>query len=62
MDEEKQETKMYYSLAEVANMLGITRRSMYNYLEAGKIKAIKVGRNWRISAKDVQEILTNGVK
>lgn len=62
MDEEKQETKMYYSLAEVANMLGITRRSMYNYLEAGKIKAIKVGRNWRISANDVQEILTNGVK
>lgn len=61
MSKEK-EQKQYYSLAEVATILGVTRRSIYNYLEAGKIKAIKVGRVWRVNASDLQEIMQNGVK
>ncbi len=61
MSKEK-EQKQYYSLAEVATILGVTRRSIYNYLEAGKIKAIKVGRVWRVNATDLQEIMQNGVK
>ena len=37
-----------YSLEEVSNILRISHRTVWNYVKAGKLDAIKVGREWRV--------------
>lgn len=46
-----------YTLKEVEGMLKVTRRTLYNYLKAGELKATKVGREWRVSREALQEFL-----
>ncbi len=38
-----------YTLNEVADFLKIQQRQLYNIIKAGKIEAVKVGREWRVS-------------
>lgn len=52
----------FYSIDEVASMIHVTRRAMYNYLKNGKLKATKFGKYWRVSEQDLKEFLSNGVK
>lgn len=49
MEQEKQ----YYSTAEVANLLGVSRVAVFKQIKSGKIKAQKIGRNYVIFAKDL---------
>jgi len=42
---------------EVANRLKISRFTVMDYLRAGRIKAIKVGRLWRIRESDLEAFL-----
>jgi len=52
MDEEK-----YISIPELAKLLGLSRIAVYYKVKAGKIKAIRIGRNYAIPTKYLQEIL-----
>lgn len=52
MEEEK-----YISIPELAKLLRLSRIAVYNKVKAGKIKAIRIGRNYAISAKYVQQII-----
>lgn len=47
-----------YDLLEVEEILKITRRTLYNYIKSGKLKAVKVGRVWRIRHEDLDAFLT----
>lgn len=38
-----------YTLDEVAALLHLTRRTLYNYIKGGKIQAVKIGRTWRVT-------------
>lgn len=51
-----------YTVKEVQDLLGVGQRTMYNYLESGKIKAIKIGRKWRISQDALDAIMTTGTQ
>lgn len=42
-----------YSLDEVTKILKVTRRTLYNYLKAGKLKGVKMGKEWRIRHDDL---------
>ena len=42
---------------EVADMLGCGMNTTYKLLEAGKIKAMSIGRSWRIPKRAVQEYI-----
>ena len=55
------EEKKFYSIDEVASMIQVTRRAIYNYLKTGKLKATKFGKYWRVSEADLKEFLNNGV-
>jgi excisionase family DNA binding protein len=46
-----------YTLEEVEVILKVTRRTLYNFIKSGRIKAIKVGREWRISSENLQRFL-----
>ena len=43
----------YYELTDIMDMLHLTRRTLYNYIKEGKLKAFKVGREWRVTETDV---------
>lgn len=42
------ENKKYLSIQELADIQGISRIAVYKKVKAGKIKAIKIGRNYAI--------------
>lgn len=47
-----------YTAEETAAILKVTRRTMYNYITSGKIKAVKAGRSWRITEEAIREFLS----
>lgn len=48
-----------YTLDEVASMLKLTKRSLYNYIRNGKLQAVKMGKYWRVTAESLQQLLEN---
>lgn len=54
---EKEKT---YTLQEVADILKVTRKTIYVNVYAGNIKAIKIGSKWRVTEEELQNILKNG--
>lgn len=50
-------TKEFYSTIEVANILRVSRKTVFQWARDGKIKATKVGRNFVIPSSAVLEKL-----
>ena len=46
-----------YALDEVADILKVTRRTVYTYIKTGKLKAAKIGKYWRVTQESLQEFL-----
>lgn len=51
-----------YTLEEVMGILRVSRRTIYNYIKADQIKAIKVGREWRVTEKALATFLETGTE
>ena len=51
-----------YTPDEIAQALKITRRSVYTYIKTGKLPAVKIGKEWRISKEALEKFLTPGTK
>lgn len=51
-----------YTLDEVADILKITRRTLYTYIKTGKLKATKIGRYWRVSEAALQAFVDRGTE
>lgn len=49
--------KRSYSVAEIAEILGVSKRSVYNLCSAGVIKSVRIGTKLRISKKAFDEWL-----
>lgn len=49
------------NVEELADYLRVTEQTIYNMLKAGKIPALKVGREWRFRLKDVTGALSVNV-
>ncbi|PIS14615.1 hypothetical protein COT64_01845 [Candidatus Shapirobacteria bacterium CG09_land_8_20_14_0_10_39_12] len=49
--------KMFYSVAEVALMLGISRIAVFKKIKAGVIRAIRIGRAYGIPHEELKIIL-----
>ena len=49
-----------YSLEEVADILKITRRTLYTYVKEEKLHAVKIGKYWRVSEQDLQDFISKG--
>lgn len=54
------ESKEFYSPQEIANMLGVTRKTIYNWIVDNNINAVKIGRSWRISHQELQRFIEKG--
>jgi excisionase family DNA binding protein len=44
----KDEKKEYYTARELADKLGVNVMTIYRYIKAGKLKAYKLGKEFRI--------------
>lgn len=53
------EEKKVFTLDEIAEILSVTRRTIYSYVKDGKLEAIKVGKFWRVR-KDQLDKFLNG--
>jgi len=49
--------KEFFSTAEIAKILGISRVAVFNRIKKGKISATKVGRNFVIHKSEIEGVL-----
>lgn len=49
-----------YNLQEVADILRVSRQTIYNYVTAKRLKAVKYGKEYRVSEETLQEFIKNG--
>ena len=50
------------TIEELANMLRVSRITILRKVYNGSIKAIKIGKSWRISSEEVEKLMTKGTK
>jgi excisionase family DNA binding protein len=46
-----------YTVAQVADRLKVTRRTVREWLRTNRLRAVKAGHQWRITASDLQAFL-----
>ena len=51
-----------YTVKEVRKILKVTQRTLYNYIKSGDLKAVKIGKYWRVRESDLEEFINNGTK
>ncbi len=49
----------FFTAEEVAEMLKVNIMTIYRYIKAGKIKAFKLGKNFRIEKKEFDRFLSS---
>jgi excisionase family DNA binding protein len=49
-----------YNLDEVAGILQVTKRTLYNHIKAGHLPAVKIGKYWRVSKDTLQDFILTG--
>ena len=47
----------YISVAQMANLLGISRIAVYKKIKKGQIKAVRIGRSFAIPGKHLSNII-----
>ena len=50
-----------YSVTEVAHILKTSRQQVRKMIQNEELPAVKVGREWRISAEQLQEFITDSL-
>lgn len=46
-----------YTIKEIAEILQVTERTVYTWARSGKLKAIKIGKSWRVTQEALDEFL-----
>ena len=54
------ENMKLYTLQEVADVLRVSRQTIYNYVTAKRLKASKIGKEYRVTEEDLQDFLKKG--
>lgn len=49
-----------YTKKEVAEMLGVTERTVWNYIKAGRLQAVMIGGKWKVSDENLKKFV-NGM-
>lgn len=57
-----EELDKFYTLNEVADILRVSRRTIYRYIKMGKLKAVKVHGQWRVSSEEIKRIKKEGLR
>lgn len=52
---------LLYTIAEVAIILKVTERTVYNYVKHGSLRAAKIGKHWRVKANDLKTFIDESI-
>lgn len=44
-----------YTVSDIADKLKLSRKTIYNYMRAGRLKGKKIGEFWYFTEKDIQD-------
>ena len=50
----------FYTPDELATMLKVTRQAIYNWIQQGRLEAVRIGRTVRIPGAEVERVLREG--
>ena len=50
----------FYTPDELAALLKVTRQAIYNWIQQGRMEAVRIGRTVRIPADEVERLLREG--
>lgn len=50
----------FYTPDELAALLKVTRQAIYNWIQQGRIAAVRIGRTVRIPGEEVERLLRDG--
>jgi putative resolvase len=53
------EHKEYYTAKELAEKLSLNVMTIYRYIDAGKLKAYKIGKEYRIEQSEFERFMNN---
>lgn len=51
----------FLTVAEVADLIRVSKMTVYRMVHAGEIPAVRVGRSFRVPQAAVEELLAHGV-
>lgn len=51
------EQKEFYKAEDLAEKLGVNIMTIYRYIKAGKLKAYKIGKEFRVKKEDFEKFL-----
>ena len=54
------EGRKLYSINELTVILKVTQHTLYKYIKHGDLKAIKIGKYWRVISSDLETFLNEG--
>lgn len=49
--------KQYLKVKEIADILGLSILTIYEYIKRGEVQAIKLGRNYRVERREFNKFL-----
>ena len=49
--------KKYLKVKEIADMLGLSILTIYEYIKRGEVQAVKLGRNYRVERKEFEKFI-----
>lgn len=55
--EQKQEAIKVYTLQEIEPILGVSYRTLLQYVNSGRLKGVKIGKNWKISEENLKKFI-----
>ncbi len=61
MTEAKTITPLFLTLSEAAAALGVCSKTMMRWYEAGSVKMLKLGSNWRVTHEEMERIAREGI-
>ena len=50
----------FYTPEELAALLKVTRQAIYNWIQQGRIEAVRIGRTVRVPGEEVERLLREG--
>lgn len=61
MVETEPQVKKVYTVDDIMDILEVTRRTVYEWIKDGKLKAVRIGRQLRIPAEFYQEFMNSNL-
>ena len=46
-----------YNLTELEPVLGVTHRTLLNYIKDGRLKGVKIGGKWKVSGENLRKFI-----